>query len=359
MEDMEGLTKEKTGPDFYKGKKVLITGHTGFKGTWLTAVLLERGAEIYGFSSDERPIFSMTGFEKEIRCAAGDIRDTEAVLRAVREAQPDIIFHLAAQPVVRKGYADPVGTYGTNVMGTVNLLDAVRRTDCVRSVLNVTTDKVYENTEKEEGYRETDRLDGNDPYSNSKSCSELVTDCYRKSFLRENGTAVSTARAGNVIGGGDFAEDRIIPDCVRSVIRGIPVPVRNPRSVRPYQHVLDPVEAYLLIAQKQYDDPSVMSSYNIGPGETGCISTGQLVSLFTKEWGSEAFWKHTGQHGGPAEAGLLKLDCTRIRQVFGWEPVWDIGHAVKKTVEWYKEWDSGNDIRQCMERQIGEFYGER
>ena len=226
---------------FYKGKKVLVTGHTGFKGSWLCKILTEAGAEVTGYSLEpptEPALFALSGLEQKMHSILGDVRHLEHLQQVFAEVQPECVFHLAAQPIVRESYRDPVGTYATNVMGTVHVLECVRQNACVRSVLNVTTDKVYENREWEWGYRETDPLDGYDPYSNSKSCSELVTHSYRKSFFTESYPAVSTARAGNVIGGGDFAADRIIPDCVRAAVKGQAIEVRNPNSTRPYQHVL-------------------------------------------------------------------------------------------------------------------------
>ena len=339
---------------FYSGKKVFITGHTGFKGTWLTAMLLESGAEITGFSCDEKELFKLAGFEKEIRHVRGDVRDRQALLKAVKETEPELIFHLAAQPIVRTGLREPVCTYEVNVLGTVNLLDAVRQVQSVRSVLNVTTDKVYKNTEKEEGYTEKDTLGGSDPYSNSKSCSELVTDCYRKSYLNSHGVAVSTARAGNVIGGGDFSKDRIIPDCVRAAIKKEIVTLRNPGSIRPYQHVLDPLAAYLMIAERQYGDPCASSAYNIGPAEKDCISTRQLVTIFSEEWGEGFTWQER-QEKASAEAGILKLDCSKAEKELGWSPVWDVRQAVRKTVEWYKRWNGGENPADIIKRQVTEF----
>lgn len=250
--------------DFYEGKRVLITGHTGFKGAWLSQILLMAGADLTGYAlkpPTEPNLFSALGLEKKMLSVEGDIREQEKLWKVIEETQPELVLHLAAQPIVRESYRNPVYTYETNVMGTVNILEGIRRTDSVRSFLNVTTDKVYKNNEWEWGYRETDELDGYDPYSNSKSCSELVTHSYKNSFLNEAGVAVSTARAGNVIGGGDFAEDRIIPDCVRAVSKGQKIAVRNPHSTRPYQHVLEPLGAYLKIVQAQYENPKKAGAY--------------------------------------------------------------------------------------------------
>ena len=240
-------------------------------------------------------------------------------------------------------------------MGTVNILEAVRLAGSVASFLNVTTDKVYKNNEWEWGYRETDELDGYDPYSNSKSCSELVTHSYEKAFLKEVGIAVSTARAGNVIGGGDFAADRIIPDCVRAMADGREIAVRNPHSTRPYQHVLEPLGAYLMIAGVQYQDSSKAGSYNVGPGDEDCITTGELANLFCEAWGENAVWKNLYQ-GGPHEANFLKLDCSRIRSTFGWRSRWHVQDAVRYTVQWYQAWLEGANMAEYTDRQIKEYF---
>ena len=239
-------------------------------------------------------------------------------------------------------------------MGTVNLLECARLTPSVRSLVNVTTDKVYENREWEYGYRETDRLDGYDPYSNSKSCSELVTHSYVKSFFAGSSTAVSTCRAGNVIGGGDFANDRIIPDCVRAAEKGENIVVRNPHSTRPYQHVLDPLFLYLTVAMAQYEDPSFAGYYNVGPDDADCLTTGELVDLFCSLWGENLRWMNRSD-GGPHEANFLKLDCSRVKKTFGWKPGMHVEEAVKKTVEWSKLWLSGGDVRAVTDQQIEEF----
>ena len=342
---------------FYSGKKVFVTGHTGFKGTWLTRLLLLAGAQVTGYSLDpptDPSLFVMADIARDVHSVIGDIRDLDNLSKAFEEASPEIVFHLAAQPLVRESYLDPVYTFETNVMGTVNLLDCIRKNGGVRSVVNVITDKVYLNREWEWGYRETDELCGYDPYSNSKSCSELVTSSYINSFFDRDSLAVSTARAGNVIGGGDFAKDRVIPDCVRAVSKGSKISVRNPGSTRPYQHVLEPVFAYLMIAARQYDDPSLAGKYNIGPDDSSCVTTGELVSLFVSKWGEGAAWS-AGDHNGPHEANFLRLDCSKLRKVFGWRPVWTLETAVEKTVEWSKCMLTGGDVRGCMDRQIKEY----
>ncbi len=343
--------------NFYKGKKVLITGHTGFKGAWMTVMLAESGADVIGYSSCSKSgvnLFDLCGVRDQITHVKGDIRDLDHLLAVFDEYRPEIVIHMAAQTIVRESYDDPVGTYGTNVMGTVNICESVRRTAGVKSFLNVTTDKVYENKEWEWGYRENEVLDGFDPYSNSKSCSELVTRSYKRSFFTDGKVAVSTARAGNVIGGGDFARDRIIPDCVRAAMNGETITVRNPGSTRPYQHVLEPVYAYLMIAGKQYEDIAYASSYNVGPDERDCFRTGDLVDLFCSCWGEGASW--TGKKDyGPHEANFLKLDCSKLKNTFGWSPRWNLAAAVDKTVEWSKAWIAGEDVRRVMDAQIAEY----
>jgi CDP-glucose 4,6-dehydratase len=269
--------------------------------------------------------------------------------------QPEIVFQLAAQPIVRESYRDPVGTYETNVMGTVNILEAVRRTESVRSFLNVTTDKVYENREWAWGYREIDPLDGYDPYSNSKSCSELVTHSYKKSFFTDGRCRVSTARAGNVIGGGDFAADRIIPDCIRAAEKSDPIIVRNPFSTRPYQHVLEPLSAYLLIAERQYGEPEKEGYYNVGPEDKDCVTTGELADIFCAAWGEGMHWINKSD-GGPHEANFLKLDCSKIRAELGWRPVWGVREAVGKTALFAKALRAGRDAFEVMREQIDEYF---
>jgi len=341
---------------FYKGKKVLLTGHTGFKGSWMSVMLVNAGAEVIGYSScskTETRLFDLCGVKQQITHIKGDVRDLDHLLAVFQEYQPEIVIHMAAQPIVRDSYKDPVGTYSTNVMGTVNICEAVRQTPSVRSFLNVTTDKVYENKEWEWGYRENEPLDGYDPYSNSKSCSELVTHSYKSSFL-DGKVAVSTARAGNVIGGGDFANDRIIPDCIRAAVKGEDIIVRNPFSTRPYQHVLEPVYAYLMIAAKQYEDSIYAYWYNVGPDDQDCFQTGALVDLFVKHWGEGLKWIDK-YDGGPHEANFLKLDCSKLKTTFGWKPHWNLERAIEAVVEWSKVWVGDGDVRPVMDRQIEEF----
>lgn len=346
---------------FYKGKRVLITGHTGFKGSWMCRMLILAGAKVTGYALDAptKPnLFELCKLEKDMESIVGDVRDLSHLKQVFEEVKPEIVIHMAAQPLVRESYQNPVYTYEVNVMGTVNVLECVRHTDSVRSFLNVTTDKVYRNREWEWGYREEEELCGYDPYSNSKSCSELVTSSYLDSFLKDLDIAVSTARAGNVIGGGDFAKDRIIPDCIRALENETDIVVRNPHSTRPYQHVLEPVAAYLMICQKQYEDKRYAGNYNVGPDDCDCLTTGELVTLlcdtYQKEIGKEKHWINQ-YDGGPHEANYLKLDCSRIKSVFGWSPRWHMMDVMKKIIEWEMCRLNGGDIVACMDQQIQEF----
>ena len=345
--------------DFYKGKRVFITGHTGFKGSWLCRILISAGAKVTGFSLEPPTspnLFDIADIKPHIKSVIGDIRDFEALKKAYDEAEPEIVFHLAAQPIVRDSYKEPAYTYETNVMGTVNLLECVRlSSNPPKSVLNVTTDKVYKNNEWAWGYRENEPLDGFDPYSNSKSCSELVTHSYKASFLDGMGIAVSTARAGNVIGGGDFANDRIIPDCVRAAKEKEIITVRNPYSTRPYQHVLEPLAAYLMIAAKQYEDIKYADYYNVGPDECDCVTTGDLVTLFCEKFGEGMKWENKSV-GGPHEANFLKLDCSKLKSVFSWKPRWHIDECMEMTCRFSKIWLENGNIPAEMDKEIKEFF---
>lgn len=352
--------------EFYKGKRILITGHTGFKGSWLCRILIGAGAEITGYSLEpptDPNLFEVADVKKHIHHVIGDIRDREHLMKVFEVSKPEIVFHLAAQPIVLDSYKNPVYTYETNVMGTVNICECVRLNSCVKSFLNVTTDKVYKNNEWEWGYRENEPLDGYDPYSNSKSCSELVTHSYINSFYKDMDVAVSTARAGNVIGGGDFANNRIIPDCVRAVEKKQDIIVRNPYSTRPYQHVLEPLKVYLMIAKAQYEDNEVAGFYNVGPDDRDCITTGQLVDIFVDKWNQivnanskPIKWINKSEVNSPHEANFLKLDCSKIKKVFGWKPRWSVEQAIEKTVEWSKVYLENGNVVDCMNTQIEEFY---
>ena len=348
--------------DWYKGRRVLVTGHTGFKGSWMCRLLKKAGAEVTGYALDaptDPSLFALSSLAEDMHDVRGDVRDLERMQNVFQQARPEVVIHLAAQPIVRESYREPRLTYETNVMGTVNLFECVRHTPSVRSVVNVTTDKVYLNREWPWGYREDEMLDGFDPYSNSKSCSELVTHSYVSSFFSTaDAPAVSTARAGNVIGGGDFAMDRIIPDCVRAVTRGETIRIRNPYSTRPYQHVLEPVCAYLMIAQCQAEDKGKAGWYNVGPDDASCVTTGDLVSMFVQAWGEEACWENVSEVNAPHEAHFLKLDCSKIKTVFSWKPVWGIEEAVGKTVEWTKAWVNHRNIADETDREIDAYLQE-
>ena len=354
MESM-GLMKS-----FYKGKKVLVTGHTGFKGSWLCSILLECGAEICGIGlqpNTDPSLFNLLDLENRIQSHILDIRDLQNVKRIFDEFKPEIVFHLAAQPLVIDSYKNPVYTFDVNVIGTVNILECIRLNPCVKSFVNVTTDKVYENQEQENyGYVETDRLNGYDPYSNSKSCSELVTASYCKSFFSDRDLAVSTCRAGNVIGGGDFSENRIVPDCIKYTVKNIPIIVRNPNSVRPYQHVLEADMFYLMLAMKQYNNKSYAGNYNIGPDDSDCVTTSQLCELFCHFW-EGAKWKAT-DYQGPHEANFLKLNCGKAKSILKWYPRWHVAEAVKKTIEWSKVFVNNGDLKEITSHQILEYMEE-
>ena len=357
---------------FYKNKNVFVTGHTGFKGTWLCRMLVNMGAVVTGYSlrpPTQPNLFSLADVENKMNSVIGDIRNFEKLQHVFAEMQPEIVFHLAAQPIVRESYKDPRYTYETNVMGVVNMLECIRQTHSVKSMMNVTTDKVYLNRERTEGYREDEPLDGFDPYSNSKSCSELVTHCYKNSFFVDDHVAISTARAGNVIGGGDFAQDRIVPDCVRAIQEGKIIEVRNPHSIRPYQHVLEPLAVYLMIAAKQYENACYAGYYNVGPDDCDCITTGELADLFCKCWNLDknhnnqvetnelfkAKWEIKAAQNAPHEANFLKLDCSLLKRKFGWKPRWFIEEAMQKTCEFSKVWLQGGNIPAEMDREINEF----
>ena len=346
---------------FYKNKKVLITGHTGFKGTWLSKILINAGANVLGYSLEaptNPSLFKLSKIEGQMKSIIGDIRDYKHLKEVFDEFQPEIAMHLAAQPIVRDSYKNPLYTYETNVMGTANICECVRLTPSVKSFLNVTTDKVYLNDDiPNHPFKEDEPLDGYDPYSNSKSCSELVTHSYKKSFFKNMDVAVSTARAGNVIGGGDFANDRIIPDCIRAVEKGEDIIVRNSYSTRPYQHVLEPLYIYLTICEKQYKDRKYEGYYNVGPDDCDCVNTGDLVTMFCNKWGNGAKWinKHDG---GPHEAAFLKLDNQKIKDTFGWKPRWHIDECMNKIVEFTKVYfDNRDNVPFEMDKEIKEFFG--
>lgn len=343
--------------EFYKNKKVLVTGHTGFKGSWLCKCLLHLGANVVGISLDPPTnpnLFELTNLKNNIKSIICDIRDLEQLKNIFLLEQPEIVFHLAAQSIVRESYINPVYTYETNIMGTINILECIRMTESVKSFLNITTDKVYKNREWEWSYREIEELNGFDPYSNSKSCSELVTDSYKNSFFNNKDIAISTARAGNVIGGGDFADNRIIPDCIRAIQNNNTLIIRNPRSIRPYQHVLEPIYAYLLITKMQYKNIKFSSSYNIGPNDSDCITTERLIKLFINAWGNDLKVEIVPSNDFH-EAQILKLDCAKIKSVLKWQTKWNIETAVNKIVDWTRCYINKEDIDKIMNLQIEEF----
>lgn len=340
----------------YKNKRIFITGHTGFKGSWITQVLLESGADVKGYALEpptSPSLFGLLSLDKHCESVVGDIRDLHNLESCLAAYKPEIVIHMAAQPLVIPSYADPVYTYETNVMGTVNLLEAARKCDSIRSVLNVTTDKVYKNLEWCYGYRETDALNGYDPYSNSKSCSELVSDCYRNSFFSKSTASLSTVRAGNVIGGGDFSNNRIVPDCYRATIKEESVLLRNPYSVRPYQHVLEPIFLYLHIANKQIGDKSVEGSYNIGPDDADCVTTLRVAELYKKHCNKLKIC--IGNSINLHESTLLKLDCSKARSTFGWKPIWNIEKAIEKCVALYDAVSAKTNIVDTVIKQIHEY----
>jgi CDP-glucose 4,6-dehydratase len=331
---------------FYKDKKVFITGHTGFKGSWLCRMLVLAGADVTGYALLPPPesLFNLLDLGKDVRSITGDIRDYKKLLRIIHLTQPDILFHMAAQPLVGESWRNPKYTYDVNIMGTVNLLEVCRDIPCLRSIVNVTTDKVYENNEDGRKFREYDKLCGHDPYSNSKSCSDIITSCYRQFF---NNCSVSTARSGNVIGGGDFSANRIVPDLVRALKEGKPAVIRSPKSIRPYQHVLDCLYGYLLLAEKQYDK-KFEGSYNFGPEDF--VNNIKLVFMFYDTWKAGMVTTEGGEY---KESNVLRLDIEKAKEVLGFNPKWDINKTMEMTVEWYKEYVHKGNV--SIDNQIMEF----
>jgi CDP-glucose 4,6-dehydratase len=329
-------------PEFWNGKKVFLTGHTGFKGSWLSIWLLEMGAQIYGYSRDiptKPSLFEETGLAKMVNHVVGDVRDFDFLLETMKEANPDILIHMAAQPLVRLSYKNPRETYETNVMGTVNVLEAVRHVSSITSVVIVTTDKCYENGEWEYGYREVDPMGGHDPYSSSKGAAELAVTAYNKSYFRGTDQIVCSARAGNVIGGGDWALDRLVPDVIESLNRGEKVKIRNPKAIRPWQHVLEPLSGYLLLAQKAYDGEGVQGGWNFGPHNEDAQNVQWITEEIGKEWGEKDVWEMDGDEH-PHEADHIKLDISKAKVNLKWAPRWSIADAVEKTTTWYKDFYS-------------------
>jgi CDP-glucose 4,6-dehydratase len=360
MEDL-GLSRMTTNyidGKFWRSKRVLLTGHTGFKGSWLSLWLQSLGAELHGFAL-EPPTTPSLHVEADVGAGMsstlGDIRDHDLVRRTVAAIRPEIIIHMAAQPLVRLSYADPVTTYATNVMGTVHVLEAARSVDSVRAILNITTDKCYENREWVWGYREDEPMGGHDPYSNSKGCSELVTSAYRRSFFQHSEVALASARAGNVIGGGDWAQDRLMPDILRAFEHREPVVIRHPHAVRPWQHVLEPLAGYLTLAQRLHrDGQSFSESWNLGPSESDARSVQWIVERMVQLWGGDARW-HLDDGAHPHEATHLKLDISKARSRLGWSPRWDLAEALQRIVTWHQAWLARENVQQLCLQQIAHY----
>jgi CDP-glucose 4,6-dehydratase len=343
---------------FWQGRRVFVSGHTGFKGSWLCLWLHSLGAEVHGYAlppATEPSLFRIANVDALLAGnTIADVRDAAALSAALARAQPEFVFHLAAQPLVRRSYVDPVETYATNVMGTVHLLQVLRDVPCVRAAVIVTTDKCYENREWTWGYRESDRLGGHDPYSSSKACVELVTDTYRRSFFTAGGTALASARAGNVIGGGDWATDRLVPDVLHAFSRGEKVHIRYPAATRPWQHVLEPLSGYLTLAARLVATPELAGGWNFGPERHGAATVADLVARLAALWGPSAGWvADSSPH--PHEAGYLMLDIAKADRLLRWTPRWSLDRALSATVDWHKAWLAGADMRTLTLRQIAEY----
>jgi CDP-glucose 4,6-dehydratase len=344
--------------DFWRGKRVFLTGHTGFKGSWLSLWLQSMGVDLFGFAlapPTSPSLFEAANVGSGMVSTIGDVRDYEAVYKALNRCRPEIIIHMAAQPLVRYSYEEPIETYATNVMGTVHLLESARRIGTTKAILNVTTDKCYENREWVWGYREIDELGGYDPYSSSKACSELVTSAYRRSFFQERNISVASARAGNVIGGGDWAVDRLIPDILRSFEHNKPVAVRSPDAIRPWQHVLEPLSGYLLLAQNLYEDGRHFDeAWNFGPTFDDAQSVRSIVDRLVRLWGNEASWQMDVTRNSH-ETTHLKLDISKTQSRLGWHPRWDLDVALQKIIKWHRTWLDDGDVRLMCLDQINEF----
>lgn len=349
--------------EFWRGRRVFLTGHTGFKGAWLALWLQHLGAEVTGYALPpvtDPNLFELAKVSHAITSHYRDIRDLDAITNAMRDAEPEIVFHLAAQALVRRSYIDPVATYATNVMGTINVFEAVRRTQSVKAVVNVTSDKAYENPEWNWACREIDPMGGRDPYSSSKGCAELVTSAYRRSFFSgakgERQVAVASARAGNVIGGGDWAEDRLLPDVVRGLSSKISTVIRNPDSIRPWQHVLEPLSGYMILAERLISDPGrYADGWNFGPNDLDAVPVKTVLEIFTAALGGRPLWHVNRDSSGPHEAHILRLDTAKARIELGWQPRWRLETGVRRTAEWYEAHLSGEDMRAFTLLQIKDF----
>jgi CDP-glucose 4,6-dehydratase len=345
-----GLIKGQVDTDFWKGKKVFLTGHTGFKGSWLSLWLQNMGALVKGYSLDinSKPaLFKIANVSAEMESEIGDIRNLEQLTKSLVSFSPDILIHMAAQPLVRLSYQEPVDTYTTNVIGTVNVLEAARKCPNLKAIVSVTTDKCYENKEWEWGYRENEPMGGHDPYSSSKGCAELVTSAYRKSFFSsENTASLASARAGNVIGGGDWAEDRLIPDILRAFEKSEPVVIRNPLSTRPWQHVLEPLSGYLVLAQELFlNGDEFAEGWNFGPKDEDCKPVSWVLDKMVESWGGNASWS-LDKENNPHEAGFLKLDCSKAASRLKWKPKWNLQLTLKSIVDWHQVYSNGGDIKK-------------
>lgn len=348
---------------FWSGRRVFLTGHTGFKGGWLALWLAKQGAVVTGYAlapAHEPSLHSLTA-SGSVDSIIDDIRDLERLRGAMKACAPEVVFHLAAQPLVRRSYADPVETYSTNVMGTVNLLESVRMTSSVRSVVVVTSDKCYENREWPWGYRENEPMGGYDPYSNSKGCAELISSSYRSSFFNtdrysQHGVALATARAGNVIGGGDWSADRLVPDLLRAFIDRRAATIRNPAAIRPWQHVLEPLKGYMMLAEKLHTDgPAWAEAWNFGPNDTDARPVSWIADQLASLWGSGAQWRNEAEAEPPHEANWLKLDCSKARQTLGWVPRWDLRKSLAAIVDWQTAWSEGRDMTEYTIEQIEQY----
>ena len=357
-----GIVSGKVQTDFWKGKRVFVTGHTGFKGSWLSLWLQHMGAYVKGFALEPPTfpsLYKEADVEKGMESEIGDIKNPQNILRSMTDFDPDILLHMAAQPLVRLSYKEPLDTFTTNVMGTANVLEAARSCNNLRAIVSVTTDKCYENKEWDWGYRENEPLGGKDPYSSSKACAELVTAAYRNSFFLESDSAsIATARAGNVIGGGDWAADRLLPDILEAFDQGVPVIVRNPLAVRPWQHVLEPLAGYLVLAEALYTEGKEFAeAWNFGPDDRDCKNVKYILDTMVSLWGYGASWT-LDQGANPHEANLLKLDCSKAKNRLHWEPKWDLESSLEKIINWHREWSRGGDMRKICFAEIERYLKE-